>query len=107
MRDIRQTDRWTSGVWVNFFTYLYRADKKNHFWYEGPPGPNYKFWKGSHIEIFIGRPYKTKQQNGCLFRQKSSYLASILLRKTWLGSKLGDSGSRSLELMQGLQIQDG
>ena len=37
--------------------------------------------------------------------------ASILLRKAWLGSKLGDSDSRiqiyvGLKLMQGLTIQD-
>ena len=41
--------------------------------------------------------------------RKVIILAFILLRKAWLGSKLGDSGSRNpfymgLELMQGLKI---
>ena len=62
-----------SGVCLQ--NYRYRADKSTIFWYEGPLGPNYQFWKESHIEIVIGRPYKPKKLNGCLFRQKSDYLS--------------------------------
>ena len=29
---------------------------KAPFWYEGPLGPYYQFWKGGHVEIFMGRP---------------------------------------------------
>ena len=58
--------------YVNRITVTERI--KHHFWYEGPLGPNYQFWKGSRAKTFIGQLYKPKKQNGCLFRQKSDYL---------------------------------
>ena len=70
----------------------------------------YQFWKGRHGEIFIGW-HKSQNTKMAAFLDRIVIIsASILLKKAWLGSKLGDSGPRNpfmWILMQGLKIQDG
>ena len=43
------------SVKVNCFIYRYRVDKNTIFGMRGTLGPYFQFWKGSHVEIFIGQ----------------------------------------------------
>ena len=80
---------------VNFLSYRYRADKSINFGMRGLWGLNINSGRGATLKYLWDGHKRQKTKMAAFLVRKVIISASILVRKAWLGSKLGDSGSRN------------
>ena len=83
------------SVKVNFLSYHYRADKSTIFGMRGLLGLTINSGRGATLKYLKDVHKRQKTKMAAFLGRKVIISASILLRKAWLGSKLGDSGSRN------------
>ena len=77
------------SVKVNFLSYRYRADKSTIFGMRGLWGLTINSGRGTTLKYVDGHK-RQKNKMAAFLGRKVIISASILLRKAWLGSKLGD-----------------
>ena len=82
------------SVKVNFLSYRYRADKSTIFGMRGLWGLTINSGRGATLKYIYDGRKSQKTKMASFLGRKVIISASKLLRKAWLGSKLGDSGSR-------------
>ena len=81
------------SVKVNFLSYRYRADKSTIFGMRGLWGLTINSGRGATLKYLQDGRKNQKSKMAPFLARKVIISASKLLRKAWLGSKLGDSDS--------------
>ena len=81
--------QWNMGFKVNFLSFHYRAEKNTIFGMRGLWGLTINSGRGATLKYLQDGRKSPKNKMATILGRKVIISASILLRKVWLGSKLG------------------